>query len=122
MNTNTIVEKFNIHPNNFALARAMVGDTSDNLPGIKSVGLATVKKRFPFLIEEKSYTIDEIVNYCEAANSKLKIYQNVIEGQDLLEENYKIMQLYSPLISPQGKRKIKYNVCNLIYFQLELLH
>ena len=34
MNTNTIVEKFNIHPNNFALARAIVGDVSDNLPGI----------------------------------------------------------------------------------------
>jgi len=94
----------------------MVGDTSDNLPGIKSVGLATVKKRFPFLIEEKSYTIDEVVNYCEAADSKLKIYQNVIEGQDLLEENYKIMQLYSPLISPQGKRKIKYNIDNADYF------
>ena len=116
LNRNSIIEKFGIHPNNFALARAMVGDTSDNLPGIKSVGLATVKKRFPFLIEEKSYTIDEVVNYCEAADSKLKIYQNVIEGQDLLEDNYKIMQLYSPLISPQGKRKIKHNIDNADYF------
>ena len=116
LNMKNIIEKFGIHPNNFALARAMVGDTSDNLPGIKSVGLATVKKRFPFLIEEKSYTIDEIIDYCKNVDSKLKIFENIVEGEDLLRENYNIMQLYSPLISPQSKRKVKYNIDNADYF------
>ena len=110
LNRKDIIEKFGIHPNNFALARAMVGDVSDNLPGIKSVGLATVKKRFPFLAEEKSYMIQDIIDHCESVDSKLKIYQNIIDGQELIEQNYKIMQLYSPLISAQGKRKVKYNI------------
>jgi len=110
LNRKDIIEKFGIHPNNFALARAMVGDTSDNLPGIKSVGLATVKKRFPFLAEEKSYMIQDIIDHCENVDSSLKIYQNIIDGQELIEQNYKIMQLYSPLISAQGKRKVKYNI------------
>ena len=56
LNSNDIVKKYKIHPNNFALARAIVGDKSDNLQGVGGVGLATVAKRFPFLVEEKSYT------------------------------------------------------------------
>jgi len=115
LNKNDIIEKYGIHPYNFALARAMAGDKSDNLPGIKSVGLATVKKRFPFLVEDKPHTIQEVIDHCENVDSKLKIYQNVIDGQELIEQNYKIMQLYSPFISPQGKRKIKYNIHNEEY-------
>jgi len=112
LNRNSIIEKYGIHPNNFALARAMAGDASDNLPGVRSVGLPTVKKRFPFLVEERTYTIDEILNHCGSVDSKLKIYQNILENEELIENNYKIMQLYSPFISPQGKRKIKYNIDN----------
>jgi DNA polymerase-1 len=115
LNKKDIIEKYGIHPYNFALARAMAGDTSDNLPGIKSVGLATVKKRFPFLAEDKPHTIQEVIDHCENVDSKLKIYQNIIDGQELIEQNYKIMQLYAPLISPQGKRKIKYNIDNADY-------
>ena len=31
----SIIDDFKIHPNNFALARAIEGDKSDNLPGSK---------------------------------------------------------------------------------------
>ena len=48
LNKNAIVEKFGIHPTNFALARAIAGDKSDNLPGVQGVGLPTVAKRLPF--------------------------------------------------------------------------
>ena len=48
---NAIVDKFNIHPNNFAISRAIVGDKSDNLEGVKQVGLKTVAKEFSFLSE-----------------------------------------------------------------------
>jgi len=36
-----VVEKYSIHPTNFALARAIAGDKSDNLPGIPGIGLGT---------------------------------------------------------------------------------
>ena len=49
-----VVGEYDIHPTNFALARAVVGDASDNLPGAKGVGLKTMAKKFPQLKEEKS--------------------------------------------------------------------
>ena len=112
LNKNNIVEKFGIHPTNFALARAIAGDKSDNLDGIKGVGLPTIAKRLPFLSEDRTYTIDEVCEYCRLSNSSLKAYQNIADNGDLITENYKLMQLYSPSISVQGKKKIKYIVRN----------
>ena len=112
LNKNKIVEKFGIHPTNFALARAIVGDKSDNLEGVPGVGLPTVAKRLPFLAEEKTYTIDEVNEHCKLSNTKLRAYNNIIENEDVIRENYKLMQLYSPSLSVQTKNKIKYIVEN----------
>jgi DNA polymerase-1 len=107
LNKNNIVEKFGIHPTNFALARAIVGDKSDNLDGVPGVGLATVAKRLPFLSEEKTYGIDNVIEFCDNTNSTLRAYQNISESEKLIKENYQLMQLYSPSISIQNKTSIK---------------
>ena len=107
LNKNAIIEKFGIHPTNFALARAIVGDKSDNLEGVPGIGLPTVAKRLPFLSEEKAYTIDEVNEYCKLVESDLKAYQNILNNKAMIKENYKLMQLYSPSISVQTKKEIK---------------
>ena len=110
-----ILEEHGIHPTNFAMARAIVGDTSDNLPGIKRVGLKTVKSCFEFLGEEKTYTFSDIKQYCMYTKSKKQAYKNILENFDLVEQNYKIMQLYSPMMSIQTKNKIDYALNNAAY-------
>ena len=115
MNKPRLIEKFGIHPTNFALARAIAGDKSDNLPGVDGVGLPTVSKRFPFLAEDEDCTIDKIYDYCDEIDSKVKAYENIIEQVDKVKSNYKMMQLYSPLISIQGKNKIEYALKNFAY-------
>ncbi len=60
LNKNTILEKFDIHPTNFAMARAMAGDKSDNIEGIPGLGLKTVSKRFPFFKDEETETFSDI--------------------------------------------------------------
>ena len=114
VNRNNILEEYKIHPNNFALARAMVGDRSDNLEGVRGVGLASVAKRFEFLVEDKSFLVDDIMKRCEEAESKLKIFSNIAENRELIEGNYRLMQLYSPSISPQGKSRMRYALDNFV--------
>jgi len=103
MNTNRVIEEYGIHPNNMALARAIVGDASDNLVGIRGAGLVSIKKRLSFLASEKDYTIDEVIEFCAKANNRLKFFTNIVEGKETIEHNYKMMQLYSPMLSPQSK-------------------
>lgn len=108
LNKNNIVEKFGIHPLNFALARAIAGDKSDNLPGVTGVGLPTISKRLPFLSESQSYSIDSVLEYCasEAEETNLKVFKNIVEQEDTIRLNYKMMQLYLPTIPVQGSQKI----------------
>ncbi len=94
----SILDEFKIHPNNFALARAIAGDSSDNLPGVAGIGLKTVAKRFPFLLKEEESSCDKIITNCNMQTKKLKLHQNLLESADLIKNNYRIMQLYSPNI------------------------
>ena len=108
----TVIESMGVHPTNMALARAMDGDASDNLPGVPRVGMKTIATKLPFMGEERTVTIDELVEYCENIDSKLKVYKNIQESKSLIEHNYKMMQLYAPLISVQGKQTIDYSLEN----------
>jgi 5'-3' exonuclease len=103
-----LLERFEIHPNNFAMARAMVGDKSDNIEGIPGVGLKTVAKRFPFLATHESVTFEKIISFCQEMLEKknIKVYQNVVENEDLLRRNYQMMQLYTPMLSIDAKKEI----------------
>jgi 5'-3' exonuclease len=107
LNVKKVVEDYNIHPTNFALARAIAGDKSDNLAGVEGVGLATVAKRIPMLAESNSYSIDDVVDYCREQGNKIKVYENILNNVQLVRDNYKIMQLYSPQVSIQTKVEIE---------------
>jgi len=112
LNKNKILEQYQIHPRNFAWARAITGDKSDNLEGVKGLGLATVAKRFSFLSENKDYGLQDILTHAKNNNSKIKAYQNVLDNEEIIASNYEIMQLYTSTISSQGVQKLKYAVKN----------
>jgi len=106
----TIVEEFGIHPNNFALARAIAGDPSDNIAGIPRVGLGTMKKRFEFLKESEAVSSQQLVEHCRGVGKKLSCHNKIISHSELVQSNYSIMQLYHPAMSPTTRSKIMYNV------------
>jgi len=106
LNKQSILEEFKIHPKNFALARAIVGDKSDNLPGVKGAGLKTVAKRFPYLIREDVYEVSDIMRDCAMQGKKMKIHENIGRSEQLVKDNYKIMQLYYPNIRPINRAMI----------------
>jgi 5'-3' exonuclease len=108
LNSKRVLEEYGIHPTNFALARALSGDKSDNLPGVPGVGMKTVAKRFPFFADEKVCDINFLLDYCtERQDEKLKVYRSIIENADLVKDNYKLMQLYAPNIHIQGKQMVR---------------
>ena len=109
LNRKAIIDRFDIHPNNFAMARAMVGDKSDNIEGVGGLGLKTVSKRFPFMREEKPATIEDVVTHCKTAlqEKTIKAYQNVLDKQSVLKRNYRMMQLYAPILPIEAKMHIR---------------
>ena len=106
----TILEEYKIHPRNFALARAITGDKSDNLDGVPRAGLKTVANRFPELASDRDIFINELIQLCETADKKMKIHHNIVEYKDRVSQNYKMMQLYAPSISTRTTAKIDWSI------------
>ena len=115
LNKHNIVKEHGNHPTNFALARAIAGDKSDNLEGVPGVGLKTVAKRFTFFEEERDVTVSELVEFCSNQESKVKAYQSIIDNQELIKENYSLMQLYSPSLSIQTKQSVDWTINEFEY-------
>lgn len=105
-----LIKEVGIHPNNYVMARAMCykADQSDNIYGIKGIGLPTIAKNLPFLKEERDYILDDIINYSQEMQKekKLQFYPKIIEGKKKIQDNYLLMQLERPNISIQTKQII----------------
>ena len=64
------------------------------------------------MAEEKSYFVKDIVAASKKSEKKLKVFEKIIELEAVVKQNYKLMQLYSPNMSVQAKKKTKYIVEN----------
>ena len=107
-----ILEEFGIHPNNFALARAIAGDPSDNLKGVPRVGLKTISKKFDFLLSDKEVELETVLEQCSSVDKQLQVHKSILSHKSLIENNYDIMQLYKPAISGVNKRIVNYSIGN----------
>jgi DNA polymerase I len=88
-----ILTEYGISCSNFIFYRVLSGDKSDNIDGIKGAGLKSIIKSFPFLSDENTSSLSEIINYSKNHVSKYKIYQNILDNEDILFRNYDLMQL-----------------------------
>ena len=108
VNANSVIRRFNVHPNNFCLAKSIVGDKSDNIPGVPSVGFKILSKEYKEFLDpdfEGNYFHLFIENSVRAGNSKKKIYKNIKECEKLIERNYKLVYLdVNNLVHYQTKR------------------
>ena len=91
-----VLEDYGIPSHNFAIFRAIDGDKSDNIDGVRGWGLKTIQKKLPLLLEDNILTVRDIIDEDE----KLK------ENEELLNRNYTLMQLDEVDISSSAKTKI----------------
>ncbi len=98
----TVVEKFQITPENFILYKTLLGDNSDKIKGVKGLGKKGLFKKFPELIE-RNLVWDDILDICEKKMKDHVVYARVIHGQEELETNYKVMDLSNPMLSSNDK-------------------
>ena len=107
---NSVLEEYGISSHNYIWYRVLDGDKSDNISGVRGLGLKTIQKKLPFLSENRIVEMDEVLN-------------ELPEHKDTIELNYKLMQLSDVDISASTKTKIvdRINepINRLVKFQFE---
>jgi 5'-3' exonuclease len=102
-----VINEYGVHPTNFVYYRVLEGDSSDNIDGVKGVGLKTAIKCFPMLTESKETSVDELLIRAKDCINEKKIYATVVEHSRVLNRNYMLMQLKNPNFA--GSLQLKLN-------------
>ena len=104
-----VIDRFGIHPNNFALAKSVCGDPSDNIPGISGVKFKTLSKRFSNLTDENPVMLDDffVAARQAAANSTIKAHKEIVENVDLIRRNWELVHLDTGILSGMQAKRIQ---------------
>lgn len=105
--TDDVVEEYGVYPSNFALYKAIIGDPSDNIPGVDGVGAKTLLKRYPLVQQEEKLTVEAFMEYIAGLQDKTKILQTIKESKELIERNMQLVQLSESNMSVTNKLKVQ---------------
>lgn len=102
----TVRDEFGIDAKNFLEYRALLGDKSDNIGGIRGAGPKSLQKALPQLFGSEKVAISDIINYSRNLEKPSKLVQRIGESADIIERNFKLMQLREVDISGSAKMSI----------------
>lgn len=94
-----VKEEFGVSCTNFALAKAICGDVSDNIPGVKGVGFKTLAKRIPEFGSDDDITIDFVLDRCREQSHKYAVLKAISESEDLIRRNWRLIYLDMAMMS-----------------------
>lgn len=93
------------HPDNWLFYKAIVGDKSDNVKGVKGIGDKTIKKIFEM---KNPFYFEDVLNDSEGEKDhwRKKKLEQLKDNLDLIKVNMRIMNLRDPMISITQKDTI----------------
>lgn len=92
-----VIQSYGVLPQNMIWYRIMMGDASDKIKGIQSIGKKTIEK-MDFLKESVIDSSDEFYDVCKNRMDE-KIYKKMSSQRDTFDRNYDLMQLKQPNMS-----------------------
>lgn len=95
-----VFEEFRVKCSNFALAKALCGDASDNIPGVKGIGFKTVSKLYPMLGIDDDILVQQLIDYAAAHVDESRYHQRVIDDSDIVRRNWRLIHLDMTTLSP----------------------
>lgn len=105
-----VMEKVGMIPENYLILKALLGDNSDNLSGIKGLGEKTVLKEFPAIAKDPLFDLIDVYKICEEKLQTKKIFANIIYNWEKVKLNYEMMNLLQPRVSEEEIQIIRHKL------------
>ena len=104
-----VIDKFGVSSENFISARVFIGDSSDNIKGVKGAGFKSMSKWFPELSGSDFVSYKNIVEEAKILfhDKKGKTIGNIAEAHDLAEKNWKLMYLDTSRLAGAQIQKVE---------------
>jgi DNA polymerase-1 len=102
-----VLEEYGVSSINFINYKILLGDSSDNVPGITGLGPKKLIKLYPELTSEHKVTLDSIIEKSAEQIQDNKLFLSVVERSRQLYINEQLMSLDGSFISPENKQLVK---------------
>jgi len=102
-----VLEEYGVSSINFINYKILLGDSSDNVPGVTGLGPKKLTKLFPELTGVNYVTLDSIIEKSAELISENKLYLSVVERSRQLYINQQLMLLNGEFLSPENKQLVK---------------
>lgn len=111
---------FGYHHENILIMKMLCGDSADNIPGVEGMGEKSVLKYFPEIAERKLRWTDIkrmtrllLEGRKKEKQKPLKVLENLLNSEDQVLLNYKLMDLSEPMLTGLEKKEVQYwaSVC-----------
>lgn len=101
-----VLEEQGVLPSNYLVVKSLLGDNSDNLSGVKGLGIKGIIKHFPKLVDTPNTKLDYVFEVCEAGVEKTKVFAKILNRYDAVNQNHGLMNLMDPQLSDRQKTLI----------------
>jgi DNA polymerase-1 len=102
-----VIEEYHVSCYNYINYKILMGDVSDNLPGISGLGPKKVIKMFPELASDTPTTLNEMLDKAATKTGEHELYSRIIERKHQLEINSKLMNLQTIPLSDANIEQIQ---------------
>ena len=93
-----VKEEIGVLPQNYNIVKALLGDNSDNLPGVKGLGIKTILSEWKSFTYDPLASLQDVWDHCETQleeKKSKKIFAKIIHDWDKVLTNFKLMDLHN---------------------------
>ena len=101
-----VKEEIGVLPQNYNIVKALLGDNSDNLPGVKGLGIKTILSEWKSFTYDPLASLQDVWDHCETqleVDKPKKIFAKIIHSWDRVLTNYKLMDLHETVLDENEK-------------------
>jgi len=102
-----VFEQFGVTATNYINYKILLGDKSDNVPGVSGLGPVKLVKLFPELTGENKVTLEDMITKSAELINENKLYLSVVERRHQLFINQQLMNLEGDFLSPDNRLLVK---------------
>lgn len=102
-----VLAEYGVSAPNYINYKILLGDKSDNVPGVSGLGPVKLVKLFPELTGDSKVTLEGIIEKSAELINENKLYLSVVERRHQLFINQQLMNLEGDFLSPDNRQLVK---------------
>ena len=105
-----VKDEIGVLPQNYNIIKALLGDNSDNLPGVKGLGIKTILSEWKSFTYDSNASLQDVWDHCETQMDQekpKKIFAKIIHNWDRVMTNYQLMDLHRTTLDEKEVKHVE---------------